>query len=118
MSLFSNGSVGKLVSVNPGLDGVESAVVPVGGEVKREAAPGTVQSRVGTLWMWNSYHTGVHGHRAATPSPACHKLHSTAFASCTLPGIDIKHFHLKHHLKKPHDHSNSISSIIQVNTDR
>ena len=60
----------KLVSVNPGLDGVELAV---GGEVKREAAPGSFQSRVGTLWMWNSYHTGVHGHRAATLCPVLHK---------------------------------------------
>lgn len=87
-SLFSHDSDGKLVSVNLRLDGVESAVVPVGGEVKKEAAPGSVQSRVGTLWLWNSYHTGVRGHRAVTLSPALHKLHSTVFASCTLPGID------------------------------
>lgn len=89
---------------NAGLNGVESAVVLVGGEVKREAVPGFVQSRVGTLWIWNSYRTGVRGHRAVTRSPAPHKLHSTAFASCTLPEIDRKHFHLTHYLQN-HDSS-------------
>lgn len=59
-----------------------------GGEVRREAAPGSVQSRVGTLWLWSSYHTGVRGHRAVTLSPALHTLHSTVFASCTRPGRD------------------------------
>lgn len=87
-SLLSHDSDGKLVSVNLRLDGLESAVVPVGGEVKREAAPGSVQSRVGTLWLWSSYHTGVRGHRAVTLSPALHKSRSTVFASCTRPGTD------------------------------
>lgn len=87
MSMLSNGLDGRLVSVNSRLYGLETAVIPMGSEVKKVAAPGSVQSRVGTLWLWSSYHIGVHGHRAATLSLALHKLHSTAaFASCTLPG--------------------------------
>lgn len=85
-------------------------MVPMLSEVKKETAPGSVQSTGGTLWMSSSYHTGVHGHRAATLSPARHKLHSTAFASCTLPGIDTKHLHLKHYLQK-HEYSSASSNL-------
>lgn len=115
MSMLSNSLDGRLVSVNSGLYGLEKAVVPMGSEVKKVAAPGSVQSRVGTLWLWSSYHIGVHGHRAVTLSPALHKLHSTAaFASCTLPGT--QNIYTSNITYKKYDYSSSMSSTMKVNT--
>lgn len=112
MSMLSNSSDGRLVSVNSGLYGMETAV---GSEVKKVAAPESGQSRVGTLWLWSSYHIGVHGHREATLSPALHKLHSTAaFAFCTLPGT--QNIYTSNITYKKHDYSSSVSSTIKVNT--
>lgn len=112
--MLSNGLDERLVFVNSGLYGLETAVVPLGSEVKRVAALGSVRGRLGTLWLWSSYHIGVHGHRAATLSPALHKLHSTAaFASCTLPETQNIYTFITN---KKHDYSSSVSSTMRVNT--
>lgn len=82
-----------LASMESGLTGLESMVVQAGGVVKRAAAPGSVQDRVGTPWRWSSCHTAVHGHRGATLSPAPHMSHSTVSASCTPPGATEENSH-------------------------
>lgn len=79
----------RLASVESGLTGLESVVVPAGWlagcEVRRAAVPRSVLSTAGTLWRRSSSRTAARGHKTATPRPAPRRSHSTASASCTPP---------------------------------